>query len=73
LIDAGTLADSAPARELAHEWQAMFDRMARHDDALRARLLAAYENEPLLRAGTAFTLEVHRYMWRAAGLDPDVT
>lgn len=73
LIDAGMPADSAPARELAHEWQAMFDRMARHDAALRARLLAAYENEPLLRAGTAFTLEVHRYMWRAAGLDPDVT
>jgi DNA-binding transcriptional MerR regulator len=73
LMAAGKPPESEQARQLAHEWQAMLDRMVRHDDALRAKLLAAYENEPLLRAGTAFTPEVHRYMWRAAGLDPDVT
>ena len=64
---------SAQARQLAREWQALLDRMVRHDATLRAKLLAAYENEPLLQAGTVFTPELHRYMWRAAGLDPHAT
>jgi MerR family transcriptional regulator, thiopeptide resistance regulator len=57
---------SAEARQLAREWQALLDRMVRHDATLRARLLAAYENEPLLQAGTVFTPEVRRYIGRAA-------
>jgi len=47
--------------------------MARHDATLRARLLAAYENEPLIRAGTVFTLEIWRYVRHAAALDPHAT
>lgn len=73
LIADGVTPDSAQARQLARDWQALLDRMARHDAALRAKLLAAYENEPLLQAGTAFTPEVRRYVWRAAALDPDAT
>jgi MerR family transcriptional regulator, thiopeptide resistance regulator len=71
LMNADTPPESPQARELAHEWQSLLDRMVRHGEGLRTKLLAAYANEPLLRAGTPFTPEVHRYMWRAAGLDPD--
>jgi DNA-binding transcriptional MerR regulator len=73
LMADGVPPDSAGARQLAREWQALLDRMARHDATLRARLLAAYENEPLLQAGTVFTPEVRRYVWRAAALDPHAT
>jgi hypothetical protein len=73
LMADGVPPDSAGARQLAREWQALLDRMVRHDATLRARLLAAYENEPLLQAGTAFTPEVRRYVWRAAALDPHAT
>jgi hypothetical protein len=34
---------------------------------LRDRLLEAYENEPLLRAGGVFTPEVLHYVRQAAG------
>jgi DNA-binding transcriptional MerR regulator len=73
MITDGVPPHSAEARQLAREWQALMDRMVRHDAALRDRLLAAYENEPLLQAGTVFTLEVWRYVRRAAALDPDAT
>jgi hypothetical protein len=64
---------SAPARQLAHEWHALLDRMARHDATLRAKLLAAYRNEPLIRAGTVITPDVWRYLEQASALDPDAT
>lgn len=54
--------DSADARQLGHEWLALLDRMVRHDAGLRARLLAAYEKEPLLRASSAFSPEALHYM-----------
>jgi hypothetical protein len=73
LMADGVPPESAGARQLAHEWQALLDRMVRHDAALRGRLVAAYENEPLLQAGTAFTPEVRRYVAQAAALDPDAT
>ena len=73
LMADGVPPDSAAARQLAREWQALLDRMVRHDASLRARLLAAYENEPLLRAGTVFAPEVWRYVWQAAALDPHAT
>jgi hypothetical protein len=73
LMADGVLPDSAQARQLAREWRGLQDRMVRHDDALRAKLLAAYENEPLIRAGAALTLEVWRYLRHAAALDPDAT
>jgi len=66
LMANGVPPHSAQARQLAHEWQALLDRMVRHDATLRARLLAAYENEPLIQAGQVFTLETLRYMERAA-------
>ena len=72
MID-GVPPDSTGARQLAREWQALLDRMVRHDASLRTRLLAAFENEPLLRAGAAFTQDVWRYVWQAAALDPHAT
>jgi MerR family transcriptional regulator, thiopeptide resistance regulator len=73
LMADGVPPDSVQARQLACEWQALLDRMAGHDATLRTRLLAAYENEPLIRAGVVFTLEVWRYVRRASALDPHAT
>ncbi len=60
-------AHDASARQLAGDWQNLVDRFVRHDGALRERLLAAYDNEPLLQAGAAFTPEVRHYVRQAAG------
>jgi len=57
----------ASARQLASDWQNLADRLVRHDGALRERLLAAYDNEPLLQAGAVFTPEVRHYVRQAAG------
>lgn len=67
LIGEGASPHGAAARELAGEWQNLLDRMARHDGALREKLIAAYEDEPLLRAGVAFTEATRRYLLQAAG------
>lgn len=66
------MADGVPpqaeaARELARDWQALMDRTAGADAALGDRLVAAYENEPLLQAGMAFTPAVRNYVRQAAG------
>ena len=55
----------ASARQLASDWQNLVDRFVRHDGALRERLLAAYDNEPLLQAGAVFTPEVRDYVRQA--------
>jgi DNA-binding transcriptional MerR regulator len=73
LIADGVPPQDGQARELARDWHALLDRMVRHDATLRARLLAAYENEPLIQAGAVFTLEAMRYVERAAALDPHAT
>lgn len=73
LMAVGTPPQSAAARQLAHAWQALLDRVVRHDASLRAGLLSAHENEPLLQAGAAFTPEARRYVQQAAALDPDAT
>lgn len=73
LMAAGAPPQSASARQLAREWQALLNRVTRHDAALREGLLAAYENEPLLQAGAAFSPDVRRYVQRAAALDPHAT
>jgi hypothetical protein len=66
------MADGVPphdpaARELARDWQALMDCTVGHDAALRERLVAAYENEPLLQAGMAFTPALRNYIRQAAG------
>lgn len=65
LIADGVPPHAAQARQLAHDWKALLDRMVRHDAALRARLLAAYENEPLIRAGVVFTPQAMHYVGQA--------
>jgi len=68
LMRAGTPAASPPARAAAQAWSALVDRLVRGDVALRARLLAAWEAEPLLRAGSALSPPVRDYIlqaWRA--------
>lgn len=72
LIGDGIPPQDASARQLACDWQDLVDRFVRHDINLRDRLLAAYENEPLLQAGAVFTPAVRQYVRQAAvGLDPD--
>jgi hypothetical protein len=67
LIGDGVPPHGESARQLAGDWQNLLDRMVRHDSALREKMLAAYDNEPLLRAGAAFTPEVRHYVQQAAG------
>ena len=67
LIAAGAPPNSADARQLGREWLALLERMVRHDASLRARLLAAYENEPLLRASSAFSPQALYYMGQIKG------
>ena len=75
LMAAGTPPNSADARQLGREWLALFERMVRHDAGVRARLLTAYENEPLLRATSAFSPRALHYMGliKQMALDPHAT
>lgn len=66
LIRKGVPPHGASARQLASDWQNLLDRWVRHDGALLARLLAAYDNEPLIRAGAAFTPEAWHCVRQAA-------
>jgi len=66
LIADGVPPHGASARQLARDWQSLVDRLVRYDGALGERLLAAYENEPLLRAGAVFAPEVLHYVRQAA-------
>jgi hypothetical protein len=66
------MADGVPpyasaARELARDWHALMDRTVGHDAALRERLIAAYESEPLLQAGMPFTPALRNYVEQASG------
>lgn len=66
------MADGVPphapaARELARDWQSLMDLTVGRDTALAERLIAAYENEPLLQAGMAFTPALRNYVKQAAG------
>lgn len=66
LLAAGVPPQAAEARELARDWLALLDRLVRKDADVRRRLIAAYDNEPLLRAGLVFSAEVRDYVRRAA-------
>jgi MerR family transcriptional regulator, thiopeptide resistance regulator len=66
LIGNGVPPHHASARQLASDWQSLVDRLVRHDSVLRERMLAAYDNEPLLQAGAVFTSEVRHYVRQAA-------
>lgn len=66
LMASGLPARAPEARQLAAEWQGLLDRMARHDAALREKLVSAFENEPLLQAGADDTPEVRHFLRQAA-------
>lgn len=68
LMESGVPPASPQGRAAAQDWSALVDRLARNDPALRSRLLAAWEAEPLLRAGSALSPPVRAYVreaWRA--------
>lgn len=62
LMASGAAPDSADARELGRDWLALLDRMVREDPGRRARLMAAYEHEPVLQASSAFSPEALHFM-----------
>lgn len=65
LMDDGVPPQAADVRQLADDWQALLSRMVRHDEALRTKLLTAFQNEPMIQAGMPFTMEMLRYLGRA--------
>ena len=67
LIGDGVPPHCASARQLASDWQKLVDRFVCHDSDLRDRLLAAYDQEPLLQAGAVFTPALRHYVRRAVG------
>jgi DNA-binding transcriptional MerR regulator len=67
LMAEGVPPQAEAARELARDWQALMDRTAGGDAALGERLIAAYENEPLLQGGMAFTPALRNYVRQSAG------
>lgn len=73
LMAAGVPVHADSARQLAREWRDLLDRLVRSDPSLRAKLVTAYESEPLLRAGGAVSPEARQYLMQAEALDPDAT
>ncbi|HEX5685581.1 MAG TPA: MerR family transcriptional regulator [Ideonella sp.] len=75
LIQAGTPPEDAAAEPVVDEWRRLLARATRNDEALRARLVHAYANEPLLRAGEVLPPGVRAYIQAAEAallLDPHV-
>lgn len=64
LMQANTAMDSVEARALLADWDALTDRMADHDPALRAKLLQAYRTEPLLQMGHVIGQDVRAFIER---------
>jgi DNA-binding transcriptional MerR regulator len=65
LMGDGVPVDAPAARELAREWQALMHQTVGADEALRERLLAAYEHDPMLRAGLPLTPALRHYIEQA--------
>ena len=66
LVADGVPPQAQAARELARDWQALMERTVGPDTDWGERLLAAYENEPLLQAGMPFTAVIRNYVKQAA-------
>jgi DNA-binding transcriptional MerR regulator len=66
LLEAGVPPSSPPAAAAARCWQALMRRFTGEDPALLARVMHAYEQEPLLRAGALLGASVRDYLGRAA-------
>ena len=67
LMADGVSSNASAARELPRDGQILMHRTVGRDAALGERLISAYENEPLLRAGLPFTPALISYVRRAAG------
>jgi MerR family transcriptional regulator, thiopeptide resistance regulator len=73
LMRDGTAPEDPAARPVVDEWRRLLGRLTHHDQALCARLMKAYANEPLLRAGAVLPPEVRDFIHQAADaaiLDP---
>lgn len=65
LMDAGVPPGSPRGRAVAQAWSGLVDRLVKGNAALRAGLMAAWEAEPLLRAGSPLSAPVRDYIWQA--------
>jgi DNA-binding transcriptional MerR regulator len=54
-MDQGLRPDSSRAREMARRWTDLMSRVVRGDADLQARLVSAFDSEPLLREGAVFS------------------
>lgn len=63
LMDEGLRPDSPKAREMAQRWHELMHRMVRGDADLQARLVKAFDTEPLLHAGSVLS-DRHREFMR---------
>lgn len=66
LLEAGVPDTSAQAATAARRWRALMHRFTGGDPALLARVMLAYEQEPMLRAGALLGVAVRDYLRRAA-------
>jgi DNA-binding transcriptional MerR regulator len=57
--------DSEAARALALRWDDLMDRMSARDPVLRAKLMAAHRNEPMLARGAVLDLAQREFIQRA--------
>jgi DNA-binding transcriptional MerR regulator len=79
LLRQGTPPDSPEARALAGRWDQLFDRMVRHDPVLRAKLITAHQNEPVIQQSAPLGPEERGFIMRAmetlrsTRLDPHAT
>ncbi len=68
LMQQGALAHSPEAQVLAHQWNALMQRLSGHDSAIRAKLMTAHANEPLLQAAAVLDPDVRDFLRKALTL-----
>ena len=66
LMAQGVPPDSEAAQAVSRRWLGFMNHVVNHDPAVLARLLMAYANEPLLRAGAVLPATVRAYLGESA-------
>lgn len=73
LMLANAAPDGGEAQALLADWDALVNRMADHDPAIRTKLLNAYRVEPLLQMGHVIEPEVRDFVDRLRAARPHHT
>jgi MerR family transcriptional regulator, thiopeptide resistance regulator len=67
LMDEGLRPESPRAREMGQRWFELMNRMVRGDAGLQARLVKAFDTEPLLREGAVLSGRQREFIRQAMG------